>query len=131
MRRRVFVSYARGDERLARDLFVDGFGGFELVGWMDQSDLAAGDAIVEKIRESLEQSSVMVVLVSERSLKNHWVQFEVGAAVGMGRPIIPIIVGQPGVEHSLPDWLRDMTYIDARGKNTEDVVREVTRVLTS
>jgi hypothetical protein len=130
MKRRVFVSYARGDEDVARELATI-MAASDLAGWMDHSDIAAGEAIVKKIKESLDQASVVVVLVSEKSLNSPWVQFEIGAAVGIGKPIIPILVGGPGAAPVLPDWLQGLMYIDARGKPLRDVTNEITRVLSS
>jgi hypothetical protein len=131
MKRRVFVSYARGDEDVARELVTTIMSASDLAGWMDHSDIAAGEAIVAKIKESLEQASVVVVLVSEKSLTSPWVKFEIGAAVGIGKPIIPILVGRPGATPVLPDWLQGLVYIDARGKPMPDVTEEITRVLSS
>jgi hypothetical protein len=128
--KRVFLSYASGDENVARELAA-GFRDAELSGWMDQSDIATGEAIAEKLKESLRQASAIVVLVSERSLKNQWVQFELGAAFAMGKSIIPVLIGEAGIESSLPDWLQGMVYLDARGRLMKDVAKEVAHALSS
>jgi len=128
--KRVFLSYARGDEDVARELAA-GFRDAELSGWMDQSDIATGKAIADKVKESLQQASAIVVLVSERSLKNQWVQFELGAALGMGKSIIPILIGEAGIESSLPEWLQGMVYLDARGRPMKDIAKEVAHALSS
>jgi len=128
--KQVFVSYASGDEDVARELAAN-FRDTELTGWMDQSDIASGDAIAEKIKGSLRRASAIVVLVSERSLGSPWIHWEVGAALGMGKPIIPILVGQGDLDRSLPDWLRGMNYLDARGRPMREVANEVARVLAS
>src|SRR2546421_21198 len=83
-------------------------------GWIDESDVAAGEAISEKIRESLKRASALIVIISERSLKSPWVQFELGAAEGMGKPVIPILIGPVGIEKKLPEWLQGLRYVDAR-----------------
>lgn len=125
----VFLSYARGDEPVARELTAS-LGQEQLMGWMDQTDIAAGEAIACKVKESLREASVIVVLLSERSLRNQWVQFEIGAAIGMNKPIIPILIGQPGIEPSLPQWLERTMCVDARGRPMEEVAKKVARALS-
>jgi hypothetical protein len=127
--RNVFISYARGDELAARELRAN-LRDMEVTGWMDKSDIATGDAISEKIRESLKRASAVIVIVSERSLKSPWVQFELGAAEGMGKPIIPILIGPEGIEKRLPEWLQDLRYVDARAQPFQNVATEVTRALS-
>jgi hypothetical protein len=127
--KRVFISYARGDEAVARELRAS-LPDIEVSGWMDESDIAAGEAISKNIRESLRQASAVVVLVSDLSLKSPWVQFELGAAEGMGKPIIPILIGPKGVEQRLPDWLRGIAYIDAQANPLQKVATELARALS-
>lgn len=128
--KRVFISYAHDDEDAARDLRI-GFHDMEVSGWMDQSDIATGAALAQKVKESLRQASAIVVLVSERSLKSKWVQFEIGAAFAMGKLIIPILIGRADIEKALPDWLLGMEFIDARNRPMRDVAAEVVRALSA
>ncbi|MGH8557267.1 MAG: toll/interleukin-1 receptor domain-containing protein [Methylococcales bacterium] len=65
----VFFSYAHGDELAARELRAN-LHNMEVAGWMDESDIAAGDAISKNIRKSLQRASAVIVLVSERSLNS-------------------------------------------------------------
>jgi len=126
----VFFSYAGGDELAARELRAN-LHNLEVVGWMDQSDIASGDAISGKIRESLQRASAVIVLVSDRSMNNPWVQFELGAAVGMGKTIIPILIGSAGMERKLPEWLQGISYVDGRLQPFHNVATEVERVLAA
>src|SRR5437879_1361287 len=111
--KRVFISYSHDDESVAREL-KESLHSTEVLGWMDQADIAAGEASSRSVKESLRQASAVVVLVSERSLKSQWVQFEIGAALAMDKLIIPILIGPSGGEPPLPDWLQGIRYIDAR-----------------
>ncbi len=128
MRHKVFLSYARGDETAAQELRAE-LRDVDLAGWMDESDIASGDVISQKIKEALESASVVVVLLSERSLKSPWVQFELGAAFGLGKRIVPVFIGRKGGEQSLPDLLRGTMYLDARDRPMNEVAGEVARVL--
>lgn len=127
--RNVFISYARGDERAARELRTN-LRDMEITGWMDESDLAAGEAFSKKIRDSLRRASAVIVIVSEESLRSPWVKFELGAAESMGKPIIPILIGSVGIEERLPEWLQDLRYVDARAEPFQRVAIEVRRALS-
>ena len=128
--KRVFISYAHDDENVARE-FRESFRDMEVTGWMDQSDIAMGAPIARKVKESLQQASAIVILVSERSLESQWVQFEIGAAFATGKPMIAILIGQAGIETALPDWLQGILYIDARNRPMQEVTAEVVRALSS
>lgn len=125
----VFISYAAGDELAARELRAN-LPDVEVAGWMDESDVAQGHAVSKSIRESLKRANAVLILVSERSLNNPWVQFEFGAAEGMGKKIIPILIGPESLDQGLPDWLRDHSYVDGRTQPFRKVATEVERALS-
>ena len=127
--KQVFVSYAYDDAKVAQELHAK-LRDTLVTGWMDQSEIASGAAIAQRVKESLRRASAIVVLVSERSLKSQWVQFEVGAAFAMDKPIIPILIGQADLEKSLPDWLQGIAYIDARKRSMQEIAEEVARALS-
>ncbi len=128
--RKVFISYSSEDSDVASRLHT-ALEGIEVLGWLDQSDIAAGDAIAAKIKESLQQAGALIVLVSPRSTKSKWVQFEVGAAYAMEKLIIPIIVGPKQSTLNLPEWLMDYMYIDARDRTMQEVAREIGRAISN
>ncbi len=125
----VFFSYAQGDELAARELRAN-LRNMDVAGWMDESDIAAGYAISKKIREALQRANAVIVLISERSLNSPWVQFELGAAEGMGKTIIPILIGPEGIEKKLPEWLQGLSYVDGRVQPFQKVATEVERALS-
>ena len=127
---RVFISYSTADSEIASRLHA-ALEGIEVSGWLDESDIAAGDAIAAKVKEALQQAGALIVLVSPRSLESKWVQFEVGAAYAMEKPIIPIIVGPKHTELNLPEWLMDFMYIDARDRSMQEVAFEIERVISN
>lgn len=124
MMNKVFISYSSADSEVASRLRT-ALEGIEVSGWLDHSDIAAGDAIAAKVKEALQQAGALIVLVSPRSLESKWVQFEVGAAYAMEKPIIPIIVGHGRAELDLPEWLEGFLYIDARNRPIEEVASEI------
>ncbi len=59
----------------------------------DQSQVIAGDVWLDKIRAALEQCEVLVLMLSYRSLRRAWVNFEAGAVWLSKRPVIPVRFG--------------------------------------
>jgi hypothetical protein len=122
---KVFLSYAHEDSGIARELLTN-LAGTSVSGWMDQSDIASGGAISLKVRKSIQQASAVLVLVTARSIASHWVQFEIGAAWGMGKRVIPIIFG----DTPIPDWVLQYQYIEVGLRTFADVANEVARVVS-
>ena len=98
---KIFLSYSHDDVAVARELLAS-LADTSISGWMDQADIASGEAISRKVRESIHQASVVLVLVTARSIGSNWVQFEVGAAWGMGKRVIPVIFSDAGIGRGLP-----------------------------
>lgn len=91
----VFISCIHEDERVAKSLQalirmeVQSGGNVFL-----SSDLQPGELWLEKIREALESCTVLVSLLSVRSIRRPWIGFETGAAWIQRRPIIPVCIGK-------------------------------------
>ncbi len=124
MSKRIFISYARHDYAFAHQL-LSGLRGISVEGWMDEADIAAGAANGAAVRSAIEKSSAIVVLVSPSSLRSRWVDFEVGAAQALGKPIVPILL--EGSE--LPETLQDIRAIDARDKLINHVALELEKAV--
>lgn len=67
--------------------------------------LALGDLTGTQLRNELDSADAIVAILSPRSIEADWVLFELGAAWGLVRRTIPLLVG--GLEHDdLPGPLR-------------------------
>lgn len=53
--------------------------------------------------------------------------FEIGAAIGLGKQLLPVVVGDVG--ESTPEYLRNVQWLDARGKPPHEVALEIERAL--
>lgn len=89
---RVFLSHAAADSWVARQLrramIEHGAAVF-----LDETSIAIGADFEQKIRQSLRRSNELVVLLTPWSLERHYVWVEIGAAWGMGMPIIAVLYG--------------------------------------
>ena len=126
MNKQIFISYARNDYAFAHQL-LSALRDINVEGWMDEADVAAGAAIGEAVRSAIRKSNAVVVLVSPNSLLSRWVDFEVGAAQALGKPVVPILL--EGSE--LPETLQGIGSIDARDKPIDNVVLELEKAVRS
>ncbi len=124
----VFISYAQSDVDKVR-LLLSELRNLRVHGWMDQADLAAGDAVASSIRSALLHAHAVVVLLSPTALKSQWVNFELGAAEALGKKIIPVLIEGDVETEELPEILRGRQWLDARKKPPGEVAREIERLI--
>src|SRR5712692_3536568 len=127
---KVFISYARRDSAKV-GLLVNALRNVDITGWLDAADIASGESVASVVRAALKDSGAVVVLVSPDALESQWVQFELGAAEALRKPIIPVLISGGDVEKNLPDILRTRQWIDARNKPERQVVEEIEQALTA
>jgi TIR domain len=113
--RRVFLIYARSDKPIATGI-ADALRSAGLV-VNEASTILPGQNLISAITESIENSDVIVVLVSEAARRSEWVQTEAALAVGSvlsngDKTILPVALGK----QDLPLTLRDFQALrlDAR-----------------
>lgn len=64
---------------------------FELFISSDVSGISAGDSWLMKINNALKQCSLMISLCSPVSVQRPWINYEAGAAWGLGKTMIPLL----------------------------------------
>lgn len=126
---RIFLSHAAEDSQIASELAAR-FHDTGLESWVDELDMETGRDLSRGIKEALREARAIVVLVSERSANSPWVQFEIGAAIGMGKQLIPVLVGERGIEYALPSSLQDLAYLDARGRSVDEIASDLIHILS-
>ena len=125
-----FISYAHQDAEFARHLLAS-LGDADISEWMDSADIAPGEAFAHKIKESIKSAGVVVILVSPRSIDDQWIQFEVGAAWGLGKRVVLILVGGADSEFTLPVWISGFAFLDARDRPIKDVAMDVAQAISA
>ena len=94
-RPRVFISNAAVDNVLARKIrnvietSID-------ANISTDEDLGAGSDWESRLRQEIEDSDYIVVLLTPQSVRSPFVIQEIGAAWGLGKPIIPLVTRRPG-----------------------------------
>ena len=64
----------------------------------DRSQVFAGVVWLDKIRQSLEEAELVILMLSKRSVGRAWVNFEAGATWLTRKPIIPVCYGNMSKE---------------------------------
>lgn len=107
MTHNVFISYSRHDfaevsnfKKLLGDKIPNINCSF------DTSDMESEEDFDEKIISAINDSSFLIVAVSDNSLKSEWVKKEVRYALNTGKTVLPLLL--EGAE--LKEWL--LFYID-------------------
>jgi hypothetical protein len=93
----VFVSHASKDgwiaKHVARDFKEIGRAfGIKVKTFLDTKDIGVGEQITKAILKSIRKCSIFVVIMTPFSIKRKWVWAEIGAAGGLEKQIIPILV---------------------------------------
>jgi hypothetical protein len=119
-RSQVFISYAREDEAIARQVsHALSEGGVET--WIDVQRIGWGDSFLEGMNQGIAQAAYVILLVSPASNASRWVEREWMAALAAGGTVlIPAVVGDAEV----PPILRDLVYVDLR-QNVAEGLRKI------
>jgi hypothetical protein len=104
----LFISYAKGDydftENLCKELEKIGFDV-----WMDIERINGGDSWRAEIDEALCNSHVVLLVLSPESNDSKYVTYEWSFALGIGTPVIPILIKHVPEKHPR---LNDLQYVD-------------------
>ena len=116
---RVFVSYARQDaafeEQLSHELEK-----YLVSVYRDLEAIRPGESFQASIDEAIEQSSVVLCLVSPAYVNSQWCRRELETAFAHKRPIIPIVVKETPQE-------KPLSYLNSLDCRNFDKMTEVER----
>jgi hypothetical protein len=101
MRYRVYISFSAKDSMLAEDLkrrLNDV--GVEFATITDNVN-AGADYVRRAMRDAIRKSSEVIALLTDNSVNNQWVLYEVGMADSLEVPVTFVVVNE-GVEKQLP-----------------------------
>lgn len=123
----VFISYTSNDEAVAKRLHAD-LQAEGVRSWFAPHNMEIGEVIVRGIDDAIQVSDKLLIILSEASVKSHWVEFEVNQAlhreVGQGRSILYPIRLDDTVLHVSSGWAAQLctrNIGDFRGWKDHDV----------
>ncbi|MCA9910829.1 MAG: toll/interleukin-1 receptor domain-containing protein [Anaerolineae bacterium] len=122
----IFISYAHEDgaDVTAHIVATLREHGYEV--WSDEK-ISVGNPWRREIIEEIYFSSVIVIVYTSAALTSKWVEIECNLALGLGKTILPLLVGTN--PEDLPSILEgtQASTIDVDTLNLADVIEEITR----
>ncbi|MGA1988236.1 MAG: toll/interleukin-1 receptor domain-containing protein [Candidatus Sulfotelmatobacter sp.] len=106
---KVFISHSFSDDGWARE-FANSLHQRGVKVWLDSNDLQLGRSWKEGIEKGLRESNVIALLVTPDTIKRPNLFFEIGAAIGMGKPLIPVLSADLD-SAALPASLRERQHL--------------------
>jgi hypothetical protein len=123
----IFFSFARPDDFFVRSV-ADGLEKRGVrVSTADETQ--PGAHVAERLQDALRASSALVVFVGE-SVDSPWVNFEIGAAVGESKRVLPVFLTRDPVG-SAPSVLREYQGIEASDLKPDEVADRIADLLAS
>lgn len=74
-RKKIFISYTSDDRDFARTLAVE-LKEAELNPWLDEWEIRVGDPIIQKVSSGLKKTSLLILILSKKSIQSKWVENE-------------------------------------------------------
>ena len=106
---KVFISYSHDDAEWVRR-FAEALRQQNVNVWLDEWQVSVGDPLREAIEAGLRSSDAIVSVLTPADARRPNVLFELGVALGMGKPLIAII--PPELDTSaIPFELRTRRYL--------------------
>jgi hypothetical protein len=124
---RVFISYSQPDADWAR-AFAQALKERGIAVWFAESDIRPGESVRDAIEAALRESDVIVALVDPGHPSKPNLFFELGAAIGMGKKVVPIVPRSADVGH-LPFDLRLRRYLFR--ETPEETAEELSHALSA
>lgn len=119
----VFLSFAAKDSNYARAISKE-LARRGLHVWEAKSEIPAGEPWAKKLEAALLSASSCVVLISEEALDSPWVNFELGAAFGRSKKVVPVYLSRGARRHAR-SLFSSLAGIVAEDMSPKDVAAKV------
>lgn len=93
MAHKVFISFSAKDKSIANSLKRQLADAGAEVSLAEPFVERKGSNIKLAIADAIKQSDEVIAIVSKNSVESPWLSFEVGIAVGLGKKLVPVVVG--------------------------------------
>ena len=121
----VFLSYAQTDAAWVAE-FSNALQQLGAHGLFDPTALVSSQSFIDTVESALRQSDTLIIFLSSNSLENPNVLFELGAAIGGNKKIIPVLIGD--IDYS--EFLRLIPFIQViRAVSPTEAAKRVARYI--
>lgn len=86
----VFISHAASDREWVR-AFAAAMRDLGVNVWFDEFNIGPGDSIPDSLERALRDSEIVVLPITRETVHNSNFLFELGAAMGMNKRIVPVV----------------------------------------
>lgn len=121
----VFLAYAAPDRAWAEQ-FNDALREAGVNAWVDYAEIRPGDAWKEPLETALRESKTLVYILTPHSVSDPWTLFELGAAVGGHKRIIPVVAKEFD-RRSMPPMIGRYQFLEAT--SAKEAARRVAETL--
>jgi hypothetical protein len=125
----IFISYSRADEVFVKRLYSE-LRRFNVRGFRDATDLAAGASLSRQLKESIENADAVLVVLSKDAVHSSWVMAEVGLAQSLKKAVIPVLAPGQSYDESVPPQLVDRLVLEAGKLPIEEVAARAVAAAT-
>ena len=92
MEKEIFISYSRYDKTKVLPLVERINNELGIQCWIDLKGIESGEEFEDVIMQAIEESKIVLFMLSDNSLNSQWTKREVYYAEGEGKKIVPILV---------------------------------------
>jgi len=89
---KIFIAHSPEDDAWVRS-FAEALKCQGAAVWLDEWELRAGDDLRDALERALRGSDILACVVTRENAQRPSLWFELGAAVAMGKRVVPIIAG--------------------------------------
>jgi hypothetical protein len=123
----IFLAYSAHDRAWAEQ-FNDALREAGIHAWFDYVEILPGDAWKERIETALRESETLVFILTPSSVSDPWTLFELGAAVGGHKRIIPVVAKEFD-RRSMPPLIGRYQFLEAA--SAKEAARRVAETLAA
>lgn len=125
---RIFLSHAESDSpfvhAVAAELRQRG-----VEAWLDAESIESGERFSDQVEAALRSASVVVAFFGDSSA-SPWLNFEIGAALGASKPVLPVFLSSAG-RNEAPPQLQSLVSIDASDLKPDEVAEGIAETLAT
>ncbi len=125
---RIFLSYTPDEVPFVRSVAAE-LGKRGVDAGLETSEIEAGEQWSKRLSESLQSSSVLVAFIG-RAVDSPSMNFEIGAAIGQSKTVLPVFLSQDA-RLAAPSVVRRFRGIDASNLKPEEVADQIADVIAT